>query len=65
VNKAGHEPGAGNEVHLPHPSVWPVVLAAGVSLLLFGIVTSLAFSAVGVVTIVGGLAGWIQELRHE
>jgi hypothetical protein len=52
------------EVHLPEPSVWPLTLGAGVSLMAFGVATSLAMSAMGLVLVVWGLAGWIQELRH-
>ena len=51
--------------HLPAPSVWPVVVGAGVALSLFGIVTSLAFSLLGLVLLLVGIGGWIGELRHE
>jgi hypothetical protein len=50
--------------HLPSPSVWPATLGAGVALMAFGVVTSLALSALGVVLMAYGLFGWIQELRH-
>ena len=53
------------DVHLPAPSIWPAVLGAGVTLLAFGLLTSPDFSAVGALALVGGLAGWIGELRHE
>jgi hypothetical protein len=46
-------------------SVWPFTVGAGVTLLAFGVLTSLLFSAMGVVLLVYGLAGWIGELRHE
>jgi hypothetical protein len=41
-----------------------VTLAAGVSLLLFGLLASLAMAAVGAAVMVWALAGWIGELRH-
>jgi hypothetical protein len=50
--------------HLPVPSVWPATLGAGVALMAFGIATSLALSALGVLLLALGLIGWIQELRH-
>ena len=53
------------DIHLPGPSMWPFVLGAGVSLLAFGVLTSLLFTAVGAVMVAIGLAGWIEELRHE
>jgi hypothetical protein len=51
--------------HLPSPSMWPATIGAGVALLLFGVVTSLVLSALGVVLLAYGLVGWIQELRHD
>ena len=51
-------------VHLPNPSIWPMVLGAGLSLLLFGVVTSYAFIAIGVLLIVGAVGGWIGDLLH-
>jgi hypothetical protein len=50
--------------HLPSPSVWPVTVAAGVTFVGFGVLTSLALSVLGGALMVLGLYGWIQELRH-
>jgi hypothetical protein len=50
--------------HLPGPSVWPCTIGAGITLMAFGVVSSLVFTAIGVVLLIGGLAGWIGELRH-
>ena len=47
------------------PSIWPVALSAGVTLLAFGVVTSSVFSLVGAVLFAWSLAGWIRDLRHE
>jgi hypothetical protein len=55
----------GEEVHLPAPSIWPVVCAAAVTLVAFGVLTSLVLSVVGVLLLARGLHGWIWELRHE
>ena len=57
--------GIPEDIHLPAPSIWPVVLAAGITLLLFGVVTSLAFSVTGALLVIRALVGWIGELRHE
>ncbi|MBV8714616.1 MAG: cytochrome c oxidase subunit 4 [Chloroflexi bacterium] len=51
-------------VHLPSPSVWPVTLAGGVTLVGFGLLTSVALSILGLVLMAWGLFGWIMELRH-
>jgi hypothetical protein len=41
-----------------------MVLGGGLSLLLFGVVTSYAFIAIGVLLILGAVAGWIGDLLH-
>jgi hypothetical protein len=51
-------------VHLSRPPIWPMVLGGGLSLLLFGVVTSYAFIAIGVLLILGAVAGWIGDLLH-
>jgi hypothetical protein len=51
--------------HMPSPSVWPMTVAGGVTLVGFGLLTSVALSLLGVVLMAWGLFGWIQELRHE
>jgi hypothetical protein len=50
--------------HLPAPSVWPFTVGGGVTLIAFGVATSLALSALGAVLLAWGLFSWIQELRH-
>jgi hypothetical protein len=54
-----------NEHHETRPSVWPVTMAGGITLLLFGVMTAQAFSVVGAFLIIWALSGWIAELRHE
>jgi hypothetical protein len=53
--------------HLPRPTYWPVVLAAGVVFLAWGIVTTFAISIIGLALLGLALGGWIGELRrgHE
>jgi hypothetical protein len=46
-------------------TVWPFTVAAGVALMAFGVVSSWLLSALGVVLLVFGLAGWIGALRHD
>ncbi len=49
---------------LPQPTYWPVVMAFGIALLAWGLVTTLLVSGVGLVMFALALAGWIGELRH-
>lgn len=50
---------------LPRPTYMPLVMAIGITCILWGIVTSVVISEVGVILFVVALAGWIRELRHE
>lgn len=49
-------------VEMPVPTFWPVMLAAGVTLLLFGLVTSLAFSLAGFVLVGAAGVGWFRHV---
>lgn len=52
-------------VHLPQPTVWPAVLASGMTLLAWGVITNYAVSAAGAVLFAVAAWGWVQELRRE
>lgn len=52
-------------VHLPRPTVWPAVMALGITLVMAGILLNLAFSVAGLVIFFLALAGWIGELQNE
>lgn len=56
----GHE-----AIHLPPPSIWPVVLAVGISILLLGLVLNVGLLIVGVVITAASLALWIRDARRE
>lgn len=49
---------------LPQPTYWPAVLALGIILMLWGIVTTFIISAVGLILFLIALGGWIGELRR-
>jgi hypothetical protein len=52
------------EHELPHESLSPITLAAGIGLLGFGLLTSLVFSVVGLAVMAWALGRWIEEMRH-
>jgi hypothetical protein len=54
-----------HEHELPHESLSPITLAAGIGLLGFGLLTSPVFSIVGLAVMAWALARWIGEMRHE
>jgi hypothetical protein len=50
---------------LPEPTAWPAALALAVTLMLWGFVSSLISTGVGLALFVVALAGWIGDIRHE
>ena len=50
---------------LPEPTFWPFLLALGIVVLLWGILTNFIVSIVGFVVFVIALAGWISALFKE
>jgi putative Mn2+ efflux pump MntP len=52
-------------LHLPRPSVWPLVLALGVALSLLATVVHFALAVVGVPLAALSLAGWLREALGE
>ncbi len=52
------------DIHLPRPTIWPMVLAGGVALILGGIILNLLFTLAGLVVLAIALVGWVQELRR-
>ena len=58
-------PPAGEEIHLPGPSMMPILTAVGITLALVGITTFIELTIVGVILTVYCVARWIKETRHE
>lgn len=56
----------GNQLHLPAPTHWPIVLAFGCTLAAAGLVTNLGISALGALLMIVGCVGWFRQvLPHE
>ncbi len=54
------------EIEVPAPTVWPLVLGVGFTLIFIGLLTNVSLSALGVVLAVAGCVGWFREvLPHE
>ena len=58
-------PPVGEEIHLPGPSILPVLTAVGITLALVGITTFIEFTVVGVILTVWCIARWIKDTREE
>lgn len=50
---------------IPRPTYAPAAMASGITLLLWGIVTSPVLLGAGGVVMTLSLIGWIGEMRHE
>ena len=61
-----HESAEGHEaIHLPPPSIWPVVLAIGIAAVLLGLVLNRVVLIVGVLITAGSIALWVRDARRE
>lgn len=55
------QPGNGEGVHLPAPSYWPIVLAAALPVVGYGLIFSLWLVIPGALTVIAALYGWALE----
>jgi hypothetical protein len=58
-------PPAGEELHLPGPSVQPVLLAAAITVALVGVTTSIVLVIAGGLVTIGVIIAWIRGARRE
>jgi hypothetical protein len=49
-------------IEVPAPTAWPLVLAAGFTLMFAGLLMNLSVTALGVVLSVAGCVGWLSEV---
>ena len=50
---------------LPPPTVWPITLALGTTLMAFGVLTSYIMSLAGLGLFLIGAGGWLGDLRND
>ena len=59
-------PPAGEDIHIPGPSLQPVLLAAGITTSLLGVTIFFpVLLIIGLVLTIGILVAWIRDARHE
>jgi hypothetical protein len=58
-------PSAGEEVHLPGPSIQPVLLAVGLTIGLVGVTLSIWLVIAGGLLSIGVIARWIADTRRD
>jgi hypothetical protein len=58
-------PPAGEEIHLPGPSLLPVLTAVGLTLTLVGVTTFIELTIAGLILTIACIVRWIRDVRHE
>jgi hypothetical protein len=58
-------PPVGEEVHMPEPSILPIVNALGVTLSLVGLTLSPAVTIIGLIIFLVTLVAWIRSAAHD
>ncbi|MEA2228363.1 MAG: hypothetical protein QOF04_1993 [Solirubrobacteraceae bacterium] len=58
-------PPAGEEIHLPGPSVQPLLLTVGITIALIGVTTSMVMIVAGVILSLWVTVRWIAGARRD
>ena len=58
-------PPAGEEIHLPGPTILPFVTAIGITLIVVGTTLSWFISGLGAVVLVVAVIRWIADTRRD
>jgi hypothetical protein len=58
-------PPAGEEIHLPGPSLQPLLLTVGLTVLLLGVTTSIVLVIAGAILSIAVIARWIADTRRD
>jgi hypothetical protein len=58
-------PPTGEEVHLPGPTVLPLLIAVGITIAVVGVTTSLILVFGGAILTIACVARWIMDTRRD
>lgn len=58
-------PPVGEEIHLPGPSILPLLSAIGITLTIVGTTLSLIISAIGLILLIVTTVIWIRSTRRD
>jgi hypothetical protein len=58
-------PPVGEEIHLPAPTVLPVLTAVGITLTIIGITTFIELTVVGAILTLACTVRWIKHTRRD
>jgi Flp pilus assembly protein TadB len=68
VNEADHPvpaPPAGEEIHLPGPSILPLLCAIAITLIVIGTTITLVLSLIGLILLVIVVIRWVGDTRRD
>ncbi|HUO69529.1 MAG TPA: hypothetical protein VMU39_02045 [Solirubrobacteraceae bacterium] len=58
-------PPVSEEIHLPGPSLIPLVCAVGITLMVIGTTINWLFSILGLIIFLLSVIRWIRDTRHD
>lgn len=58
-------PPAGEEIHLPGPSILPLLTGVGITLTLVGITTFIELTVIGGIMTLWCIVRWVKDTREE
>ena len=65
ISRDGQVPPAGEAIHLPGPSYLPVIVAAGTTIALVGVVLNWVVFGIGMAITVVAIVRWARETRED
>ena len=66
LGRSEHEtPPVGEEIHLPGPTILPLVVAAAITLIIIGTTINWILSIFGLIVFIVATAMWIRDTRRD
>ena len=65
IQAGDHVPPPGEPIHLPDPSYLPVLVAAGITIALIGVVVNVVLLAIGALITLVAIVRWVSQTRAE
>jgi len=65
VHQDDHVPPPGEPIHLPDPSYLPVLVAAGTTIAIIGVVVNLVIFVIGLLITLVATVRWARQTREE
>ena len=65
IHQPDYVPPAGEPIHLPDPSYLPVIVAAGTTIAIVGVVVNYVLMAIGVLIALVAIVRWVRQTREE